>query len=48
MGSPAEYTIIALLVAIGGGVWTLFDRVRQLQRDMEALKRKLGDPPSEG
>ena len=48
MGSPADYTIIVLLVAIGVGVWTLFDRVRQLQRDVEALKRKLGDPPSEG
>lgn len=47
MGSPADYTIIVLLVAIGVGVWTLFDRLSQVQRDVEALKRKLGDPPSE-
>ncbi len=48
MGSPADYTIIVLLVAVGGGLWTLLDRVAQLQRDVEALKRKLGmaDPPS--
>ena len=48
MGSPADYTIIVLLVAVGVGLWTLLDRVIQLQRDVEALKRKLGvvDPPS--
>ncbi|MEZ5995555.1 MAG: hypothetical protein R3C25_07345 [Hyphomonadaceae bacterium] len=47
MGSPAEYTIIVLLVAVGVGVWTMLDRLGQVQRDMEALKRKLGagDPP---
>jgi hypothetical protein len=48
MGTPAEYTIIVLLVAVGGGLWTLFDRVGQLQRDIDALKRKAGvDPPSD-
>ncbi|MGH6950784.1 MAG: hypothetical protein ACREH4_07920 [Vitreimonas sp.] len=49
MGSPADYTIIVLLVAIGVGVWTVFDRLNQVQRDVEALRRKLGalDPPSE-
>jgi len=48
MGSPADYTIIVLVVAIGVGLWTLLDRVTQLQRDVEALKRKIGagDPPS--
>ena len=47
MGSPADYTIIVLVVAVGVGLWTLLDRVVQLQRDVEALKRKLGvvDPP---
>lgn len=41
MGSPADYTIIVLLVAIGVGLWTMFDRLGQVQRDIEALKRKL-------
>lgn len=47
MGTAADYTIIVLLVALGVGLWTLFDRVVQLQRDVDALKRKLGvlDPP---
>jgi hypothetical protein len=49
MGSPADYTIIVLLVAIGAGVWMVFDRVGQLQREVEALKRKLGasEPPAD-
>jgi hypothetical protein len=42
MGSPADYTIIVLLVAVGVGVWTLLDRLTQLQRDVDAIKRKLG------
>ena len=42
MGSPADYTIIVLVVAIGVGLWTLLDRVTQLQRDVEALKKKIG------
>ena len=47
MGTPADFTIIVLLVALGVGLWTMFDRVVQLQRDVDALKRKLGvlDPP---
>lgn len=45
MGSPAEYTIIVLVVLVGVGVWTLLDRVGQLQRDVEALKRRDGPPP---
>jgi hypothetical protein len=47
MGTPADYTLIVLVVALGVGVWTLFDRLGQLQRDVDALKRKLGvdDPP---
>jgi hypothetical protein len=47
MGTPADYTILVLLVALGVGLWTLFDRVVQMQRDIEAIKRKLGvsDPP---
>ena len=48
MGTPADYTILALLVAIGVGLWTVLDRVTQLQRDVEELKRKngLSDPPA--
>jgi len=47
MGTPAEYTIIVLLVTVGVGLWTVLDRLGQVQRDIEALKRKLGagDPP---
>jgi hypothetical protein len=50
MGSPADYTIIVLVVLVGVGVWTLLDRVGQLQRDVEALKRRLGEesPPAQG
>ncbi|MBY0564363.1 MAG: hypothetical protein K2P58_09265 [Hyphomonadaceae bacterium] len=46
MGSPADYTIIVLAVLILVGVWTLLDRMAQLQREVEALKRKLGDGES--
>lgn len=48
MGSPADYTIIVLLVIVGVGLWTLLDRVSQLQRDVDALKRNAGlsDPSS--
>ena len=42
MGSPADYTIIVLAVAIGVGLWTLLDRVQQMQRDLDTIKRKLG------
>lgn len=50
MGSPADYTIIVMVAVLGVAIWTLLDRVAQLQRDVEALKRKAGviDPPSEG
>jgi len=44
MGSPADYTIIVLVVASGVAVWTALDRLGQLQRDIDALKRRL-DPP---
>ena len=49
MGSPADYTIIVLVVAIGVGLWTLLDRVTQLQRDLDAIKRKIGviEPPAD-
>lgn len=50
MGSPADYTIIVLLVVLGVAVWTLLERVSELARDVEALKRKLGAdeaPPPE-
>lgn len=42
MGSPADYTIIVLVVALGVAVWTLLDRLAQVQRDLNAIKRKLG------
>jgi hypothetical protein len=47
MGTPAEYTILVLLVAVGAGLWTVLDRLSQVQRDVDALKRKLGaaEPP---
>ncbi|MEQ1492791.1 MAG: hypothetical protein ABL932_19775 [Terricaulis sp.] len=47
MGTPADYTIIVLLVAIGVGLWTVLDRLTQLQRDVDALKRRAGvdEPP---
>lgn len=40
MGTPADYTIIVLLVAIAVGLWTMFDRIGQMQRDIQALKRQ--------
>jgi len=48
MPSPAELTILVLLIAVGVGLWTLLDRVGQVQRDVDAIKRKLGadEPPS--
>lgn len=47
MGTPADYTIIVLLVAIGVGLWTMLDRLTQLQRDVDALKRRAGvDEPA--
>lgn len=49
MGTPADYTIIVLLVAIGVGLWTVLDRLTQLQRDVDALKRRAGvDEPPRG
>lgn len=42
LGSPADYTIIVLAVLIAVGVWTLLERVAQLQREIEDLRRKLG------
>jgi len=42
MGTAADYTIIVLIVAIGVVLWTMFDRIVQLQRDVDALKRKAG------
>lgn len=49
MGSPADFTIIVLIVAIGVALWSIYDRMVQLQRDVEALKRKLDaqDAPPE-
>lgn len=48
MGSPADYTIIVLVVAIGVGLWTLLDRLGQIQRDLDAIKKKVGIEREEG
>jgi hypothetical protein len=50
MGSPADYTLIVLVVALGVGLWSMFDRLGAMQRDLDALKKKLGaeDPPGAG
>lgn len=47
MGTPADYTIIVLLVAVGVALWTALDRLGQLQRDVDALKRRsaIADEP---
>lgn len=42
MGSPADYTIIVLLVVMGVALWTALDRLAQMQRDLDAIKKKLG------
>jgi hypothetical protein len=49
MGTPADYTIIVLLVAVSVGLWTALDRLTQLQRDVDALKRRAGvdEPPTD-
>lgn len=49
MGTTADYTIIAILVVAAVALWTVLDRLAGLQRDVEALKRKLGandEPPA--
>ncbi|MBL8547728.1 MAG: hypothetical protein JNL81_14770 [Hyphomonadaceae bacterium] len=48
MGTPADYTIIVLLVAIGVGLWTVLDRVAQLQKDVDALKQRAGVDETSG
>jgi hypothetical protein len=47
MGTPADYTILVVLLGVAVGVWTLYDRLNNLQREVETLKRKLGavEPP---
>jgi len=42
LGTPADFTIIAMLVVIGVVVWFMWDRMERLQRDVEALKRQAG------
>jgi hypothetical protein len=48
MGSPADFTIIVLAVAIGVGLWTLLDRLNQVQRDVDAIKRRIGVEDAQG
>ncbi len=50
MGTPADYTILVLLVAVGVALWTVLDRLAQLQRDVDALKRsgRVEEPPRDG
>ena len=47
LGTPADFTILVVVVVIGVVIWFIWDRTAQLQRDMEVLKKKLGvyDPP---
>lgn len=47
MPTPAELTILVLLVALGVGLWTVLDRLGQVQRDLAALKREREDAPPE-
>lgn len=50
MGSTADYTIIVMLVFIGVGLWSVLDRLGQVQRDVAELKRRSGieegEPPA--
>ncbi len=41
MGAPVDYVILVVLVPMGAALWTLLDRVSQLQRDLEALRHRL-------
>jgi HAMP domain-containing protein len=41
LGTPADFTTIVMLIVIGVAVWFMWDRLAQLQRDVEALKHKL-------
>ena len=47
MGNPADYTMLVLLVVMGAGVWSLLDKVAQLQRDVDELKRRGEAPPAQ-
>lgn len=49
MGSPADYTIIVLLVVLGVALWTALDRLGALQREIEAIRQRLGggDAPAQ-
>lgn len=49
MENAADYTILVLLVVAGAALWTLLERVSLIQRDLEAVKRRLGadEPPAQ-
>ena len=49
LGTPADFTILVLLVVVGVAVWFVWERMAQLQRDVEALRKKLGvgEPPED-
>ena len=40
MGSPADYTIIFILLVLGYGIVTILDRLAALRRDVDALRGK--------
>ncbi len=46
MGTPADYTMLVLLAVMAAGLWSLLDKVGQLQRDVEELKRRTEPPPA--
>lgn len=50
MENAADYTILVILVVAGAALWTLLERVGQIQRDLDAVKRRLGaeEPPAQG
>jgi hypothetical protein len=49
MENAADYTILVLLVVLGAALWTLLERVGQIQRDLDEVKRRLGAeaPPAQ-
>lgn len=42
MGSTADYIIIAILIVVGIAHWSAHDRLARIERDLAALKAKLG------
>jgi hypothetical protein len=43
MGTAADFTIIVILVVMGAALWSLLEKVAHLQRELEALRTRLGE-----